>query len=528
MAALTYYWVGSTAASINSFSWDVVGNWKTLKLATGGSGGTLATLIAATRTPFGSDTVNFGRVYAVANQYYPAPHQIHSPCLFGGVTTEGTAKAWAGTTTGSTNQEKYSSISTYIRPSYPFTKLGGQLSTSVLTEMTRALEFHRGDFLGGRGEWTRVGEEGEAGTYWVNGSFIGATAGTTSGISFSAQPHYTLRLLGSVNDGSKLNTTVALTGVTAGSTAAVVGVDGTFNYYSPKTDQLYAQYGNFPNSDSVAAYGWSSGVPTVLGDSYRHGAAELYGHWNGIKMVNSVRDLDLTCIGVKVNAVVLEPTYSNPYSGAGGGSTTATQFDVQSVYFDKDSSARYFGINNIDRVNGDITIHGDVIPTGGFVCTNPLGASGGNSGGIVLVNGSFTYTPPKRGSDTNQSEYPTVHVGFPLSAGTKQSTTITNAYFNAGGIPVIRTVSVLAVDGNFVSTNCYMNDGTLQFSADIPQNASVDISNLQLNGFARLDMSRPALYTGLNTIKVITQSDAATIQPGKGTAMIVSQVLTAS
>jgi hypothetical protein len=48
-----------------------------------------------------------------------------------------------------------------------------------------------------------------------------------------------------------------------------------------------------------------------------------------------------------------------------------------------------------------------------------------------------------------------------------------------------------------------------------------------LNGFARLDMSRPALYTGLNTIKVITQSDAATIQPGKGTAMIVSQVLTA-
>ena len=528
MAALTYFWVGSTAASINSFSWDVVGNWKTLKLPTGGSGGTLATLITATRTPFGQDTVIFGRVYASPSQYNPAPFQIHSPCLFGGITTEGIVKVWAGTTAGSTTPEKYSAIATYIRPSYPFGKLGGQLSTSVLTQMTRALEFHRGEVYGTRGEWFRVGEEGEAGTYWVNGSFIGATAGTTSGISFSAQPHYTLRLLGSVNDGSKFNTTVALTGVTSGATAAVAGWDGTFNQYSPKTDQLYLPYGNSFNSDSNPVYGWSSGTPTVFGDSYRHGATELYGHWNGIKMVNSVRDFDLTCIGVKVNGLILEPTYSNPFTNAAGGSTTNTQFDVQSIYFDKDCSARYFGINNVDRVNGDITIHGDVIPTGGFVCAGPLGASGGNSGGIALANGSFTYTPPKRGSETSQSEYPTVRVGFPLSAGTKQSTTITNAYFNAGSIPVDRTVSVLAVDGNFVSTNCYMNDGTLQFSADIPVNASVDISNLQLNGFARLDMSRPALYTGLNTIKVITQSDAATIQPGKGTAMIVSQVLTAS
>jgi hypothetical protein len=522
MAALTYYWVGSTAASINSFNWDVVGNWKTLKLPTGGSGGTLATLITATRTPFGQDTVIFGRVYASPSQYNPAPFQIHSPCLFGGITTEGIVKVWAGTTAGSTTPEKYSAISTYIRPSYPFGKLGGQLSTSVLTEMTRALEFHRGDAVGTRGEWFRVGEEGEAGTYWVNGSFTGITAGTTSGISFSAQPHYTLRVIGSVNDGSKLNTTVALTGVTSGATAAVAGWDGTFNQYSPKTDQISVPYGSVYNSDSVASNGWGSGTPTVFGDSYRHGATELYGHWNGIKMVNSVRDFDLTCIGVKVNGLILEPTYSNPYSGAAGGSTTATQFDVQSIYFDKDCSARYFGIKNIDRMNGDITIHGDVIPTGGFVCAGPLGASGGNSGGIALANGSFTYTPPKRVSETSQSEYPTVRVGFPLSAGTKQSTTLTNAYFNAGVQP-----SVLAVDGNFVSTNCVMNDGTLQFSADIPVNASVDISNLQLNGFARLDMSRPALYTGLNTIKVITQSDAATIQPGKGTAMIVSQVLTA-
>jgi hypothetical protein len=49
---------------------------------------------------------------------------------------------------------------------------------------------------------------------------------------------------------------------------------------------------------------------------------------------------------------------------------------------------------------------------------------------------------------------------------------------------------------------------------------------LQLNGNSVLDMSLPALYTGLNTIKVITQSDAATIKPGKGTAMQVSQTLT--
>ena len=522
MAALTYYWVGSTAASINSFNWDVVGNWKTLKLPTGGSGGTLATLITATRTPFGQDTVIFGRVYASPSQYNPAPFQIHSPCLFGGITTEGIVKVWAGTTAGSTTPEKYSAISTYIRPSYPFGKLGGQLSTSVLTEMTRALEFHRGDAVGTRGEWFRVGEEGEAGTYWVNGSFTGITAGVTSGISFSAQPHYTLRLIGPVGDGSKLNTTVALTGVTSGATAGVTASqDGTSNQYSIKNELIYVAYGTFTNSDSIPAYGWSSGTPTTNGESYRHGASELYGHWNAIRTVNAVRDLDLTCLGTKVNAVFLEPTYSNPYSSLGnGGYTTATQFDILSVYFDKDSNARYFGIKNIDQMHGDVTIHGDVQATSGFTCLYPQGASAGASGGVILGNGSFTFTPPNKASTLDET--PTVRVGFPLSAGTKQSTTLTNAYFNAGVQP-----SVLAVDGNFVSTNCYMNDGTLQFSADIPVNASVDISNLQLNGFARLDMSRPALYTGLNTIKVITQSDAATIQPGKGTAMIVSQVLTA-
>jgi hypothetical protein len=517
MAALTYYWVGSTAASINSFSWDVVGNWKTLKLPTGGSGGTLATLIAATRTPFGSDTVNFGRVYSGANQYYPAPFQIHSPCLFGGVTTDGTPRAWAGTTAGSTITEKYSPVYSIIRPSYPFTKLGGQVSTSVLTEMTRALEFHRGQAYGTRGEWTMVGEEGEAGTYWENRLYSGA--GFTSGISFSAQPHYTLRLISSVSDGSKLNTTVVLTGVTAGLTSGGVTAqhDGSSNSYSPKTEPIYVSYGSFTNSDSIAAYGWSSGTPTVIGESYRHGAAELYGNWNSVRTANAVRDLDLTCIGTKINAFVLEPTQSNNFIPLpGNGYTTSTSFDIQSIYFDKDCSARYFGIKNIDQMNGDITIHGDVIATGGFACAIPLGASQGSSGGIILSNGSFTFTPPNRVS--TEATTPTVRVGFPLSAGTKQSTTVTHAYFNAGG-----QSSVLAVDGNFTATNCYMNDGTLQFSPNIPVNATVDISNLQLNGSAVLDMSLPALYAGNNAIKVITQSDAVTIKPGKGTAMTVSQ-----
>jgi uncharacterized ubiquitin-like protein YukD len=72
-----------------------------------------------------------------------------------------------------------------------------------------------------------------------------------------------------------------------------------------------------------------------------------------------------------------------------------------------------------------------------------------------------------------------------------------------------------------------MNEGTIQFSTGIPTNATVDISNLQLNGSSVLDMSLPALYTGNNAIKLITQSDAVTIKPGKGTAMTVSQVLIA-
>jgi hypothetical protein len=523
MAALTYYWVGSTAASINSFSWDVVANWKTLKIATGGSGGTAATLVAATRTPFGGDTVFFGRGQVPVSQYSTAPFQIHSPCLFGGVTTDGTPKAWAGTTAGSTTQEKYWAIQTVINPSYPFTKLGGQVSTSVLTEMTRALEFHRGEVYGTRGEWTRTGEEGESGTYWENRLYSGA--GFTSGISFSAQPHYTIRFSGAVNDASRLNTTVTITGTTSGVTSGGVSSqqDGSLNRYGLMNySQPYA-YGVNVNSDSTAANGWSSGVPTEVGQPYKHGPTELYGHWNRIYAAHFIRGLDLSCVGVKVNAVILEPSMGYFFMGTAPGVygvTQSTQFDVNSLYFDKDSSARYFGIKNIEQMHGEVTIHGDVIPTGGFVCSVPDGASAGNSGGIALANGSFTFTPPSKVS--TEATTPTVRVGFPLSAGTKQSTTLTNAYFNAGG-----QSSVLTMDGNFTGTNCYINEGTIQFSASIPQNATVDISNLQLNGNSVLDMSLPALYTGNNNIKVITQSDAVTIKPGKGTAMTVSQTLIA-
>jgi hypothetical protein len=519
MPALTYYWVGSTAASINSFSWDVVGNWRTVRLASGGSGGTLATLIPATRTPFGQDTVVFGKFYTSASSQTPAPHQIHSPCLFGGVTTDSGAKAWVGTTAGSSTSEKYYPIFTYINPSYPFTKLGGQVSTSVLTEMTRALEFHRGEAYGTRGEWTRTGEEGEAGTVWVNGSYTGVT-GTTSGVSFAAQPHYTLRVIGGVNDASRAITTVSMTGVTSGATAGITGSqDGTSNNYGLQTTQLYAAYGSGLNQDINPANGWSSGTPTEAGQSYKHGATELYGHWNAIRAINSIRELDLTCLGAKVNAIILEPTYSNIFVTSGNGYTTATQFDVRALYFDKDCTARYFAIKNIDQMHGEITVHGDVTPTGGFNCFSPSGASLGNSGGILLSNGSFAFTPPANIS--TEAPTPTLRFGFPLSAGTKQSTSITNLYINAG----VQS-PVVTLDGNFTSTNSYINQGTIQFSANIPQNAAMDVSNLQLNGNSVLDMSLPALYTGLNTIKVITQSDAATIKPGKGTAMQVSQTLT--
>ena len=72
MAALTYYWVGSTAASINSFNWDVSGNWRTLKIATGGSGGTSGTwagLTTGAYTIYGNqlsteaNATNYGFLY---------------------------------------------------------------------------------------------------------------------------------------------------------------------------------------------------------------------------------------------------------------------------------------------------------------------------------------------------------------------------------------------------------------------------------------------------------------------------------
>ena len=58
MPSQTFFWVGATAASFNSFSWDIAANWRVL--VPGGGGPTAnpkATLTSATRCPMGGDIV---------------------------------------------------------------------------------------------------------------------------------------------------------------------------------------------------------------------------------------------------------------------------------------------------------------------------------------------------------------------------------------------------------------------------------------------------------------------------------------
>ena len=126
MAYQTFYWKGSTAANLNSFNWNSLGNWTVLSTTT-----IPPTLTSANRLPKGGDTVIFGRVYkkSTTEPGVTAAH-ILSPCLFGG--PGNTAGSWVGAT--GTALETNGTINVRARPSYPFAKLGGKLDVSILNQ----------------------------------------------------------------------------------------------------------------------------------------------------------------------------------------------------------------------------------------------------------------------------------------------------------------------------------------------------------------------------------------------------------
>jgi hypothetical protein len=215
-----------------------------------------------------------------------------------------------------------------------------------------------------------------------------------------------------------------------------------------------------------------------------------------------------------------------------------TKFDL--VYFShaKEATARVIKIGNMDQIHSlGIRITGNVVPTGGFNCAYPLGASSGVSGGIQLSNGSVHITPPQilgnqwdvddlsgwtGGVSPMLTNRAVVYLGMVGSEGLTAATTITDLYAETGvtnGVPMEYTVL-----GNFNATNVYMNQGTLSLSEDINPESIVTVNNLYMNNTSVLDLANAPDHSGLVTVSIKSNSNATTVKPNSQTTMNIGNL----
>lgn len=518
MPALTYYWRGSTAASINSLSWDTLTNWRVLTLPAGSS---LAGLTPATRLPTGFDTVYFGRPYTTQTSGVPAPgiaSAVLSPCLFGGVSAS--TGLWAGSTAGGITLEKYGLVQVSVNPSYPFSKLGGRIDEQILDEWAANIATL---FAGTSGANTSPfvllsGTDGVNGVY-SSPSWFGASFGVTA----ADQPSFAINHRGSWWDQSKFGTRTQIVGYTANGPIPGGATNGTYdgsyntvNIYSASIPAL----GTYPNvRESTGAFGFSYATPTDAGDVYRHGAIEVSGIYNSIASPACARDLDLSLKTARVNSITLKPT--NAWLVGATLQTVSPSrswFDLARFSLEQDSSARVVQIGNLDRLLPDasVTIHGDITPTGGFTAAYIAGLSA--AGGQVYPAGSFEWTPPITSAQPVE-----VIVGYPSAVG-KQGTVITNTFAQAG--VTTNTQTTYSVQGNFSGTNFYLNSGKLQFSSILPTRANIAVTNLFIYGDSEFDVT-PASpqFEGTATVGIFPQSNGAIIRPGSGNLFAMTNLV---
>lgn len=513
MPSLTFYWKGSTAASINSLSWDTVTNWRIQSYsATAGT-----SLQAAPRLPLGGDVVNFGAPYSSSNFLNSSIMSTLSPCLFGGVTTASTSW-WSGATAGSSLLEKHGGIGVNVYPSYPFSKLGGKIDEQILEEWTRNLQVQY--WLGnatpatGPNQWTLA-----SGTEYTDAQYVSQWYGQTVGISYANQPTYSIRHRGYWGDGSKygtLTSIVGITGNTGGAGGTGFAYDGSGNRVSIFNFGGIPQNGTGGNiSDTFVGWaGFSHGVQTPIGEVYRHGSIEVSGHYNTVSSdQRCTRDAKIILTNAKVNSVVLAPQFAEVFGVTGFGEfkpvgVTTSWFELGGLFMDKDSTSRYILVKNLDKINGEITIFGDITASGGFVCAAPSGASAGASGGVLVPNGTMHFYPPI----TEGAASAVVGLGYPQSEGTKQTTAITHFYAEEGIVPVEYTLK-----GNYTGTNFWLKNGTVTFNTDLPPRATIEISNLSLQGNSVLDAT-PASpgFQGTANITIVPTTNTAVVKPGAG------------
>ena len=502
MATQTFYWKGSTAANLDSFNWNSLGNWRVLSTTT-----IPPTLTSANRLPKGGDTVLFGRNYNLTASSLPgvSAAAILSPCLFGGVGNTG--GSWVGAT--GTALETNGSINVRARPSYPFSKLGGKLDSTILYEWflnvrTQGIEGATSEstwFEDPQGIFNNInwfGATGALHTANMGGTYINARG----------------QWLQETKAGC-LTDIFGVTGASAGCTGQNFDGSGNgiqINNSGEVQEFGYAQYGNSNTIQDWTGYNYAT--PTTPNDTYLSGSIIVRGRFNYMRTLVATRNCNIQLIGAKINDITLYPTSawvlnSQTHAVYPVNVSTKTYFDQGYFYMDEASSARKVKIGNIDTLSNVAIIHGDITASGGFTCA--LDAFAGSSGGISVPLGSFQFTPPAVAPD---AALMCASFGFPLSQGTKAATVITNVFANDGGGTGVLHYTV---EGNFTVTNFYLYKGKLSYSSVLPSNTSINITNLSMYNDSVFDATLVSpQFEGLNNLTINPQDNGIIVKPGTG------------
>jgi hypothetical protein len=526
MPSQTFYWVGSTADSNDSLSWSGLGNWRTLVIPNT-PGATVATLSAADRFPMGGDIVYFGHSTEPAGKYEPVAPVIYSPLLFGGTSTgntlaDGATAQWYGSTAGGTTLERFGEIYLTVRPTYPFSQIGGDLTSTVLNEWAETVRNN-----GYPNTSLFVLDPGKVeGT--TSATFSISVFSGTGGFGVSRPTDFEnekyIRVKGTVTDYSQSPTKCFFRGVTGacGSGITAYKVDGSENFYK-RGSAIVRPYGTAQNS------GASTGtVPTPNGSIYTHGSVSLAGNWNSITQINNSTGGDIELDSLNANLIQLSPnhgyenttaSYPNHYTTRTN-STSYSGFNLGNLTMSQTSTARYLILGTYGTVGymnsiGVVNIEGDITPNGGFTCA--VQASAGLSGGSTnteVFPGSLWLSPPIGEDD---SVPPVCTIGYPSTSANLKAqnlTTITNLYSNAGVGPEWN----IEIQGNFTTTNLYSFGGTVYVSPYIGNNDTLTITNIIANGVAVVDLSRAPSYRGfVSTVKCY--STGVRIIPNIGTRL---------
>lgn len=527
-----FYWVGSTAASVNSLSWNTVSNWR--MIANAAAGKTLATWSTPTRLPMGQDYVQFGSVHQQIGPYMPIALPTYSPMIFGGCSAGITAGTWPGTTAGTSTAAKKGTALLAVLPSYPFSQLGGELNTTILNEWSAQLV--RLNLYGLTFGITGDTADGEPTASYYNFLFPGLSADLTITKPTAFLGEGYIRWMGQVFDRSQTPTQVYVRGITSGATSGMAGAtyayDGSYNFYNISTEPVSSE-GTYQNK--YALNGAIPGVSTPNNSFYTHGNSIITGHWNRISSDLSTKGGSIFITSCTNNAITLNPSSGHVYltgltmpryaRNGLSGSVATSYAEYDTISFDQSSNSKSFQISapNYGMVNSvnSLIIEGDITSGGGFSCLYPaIGSSGGATGGGVSTIGNLVLYPTILGEDGTTGSHPVCSIGYPFSTANFKNTNLSNInyIYNYNGVGAEWNIGV---KGNLTVTEAIMQGGSFYPHPDIATGNSVQVSQLSLGGDSTLDLTQAPHHKGMDT-NVVFQSLDARLLPNVGSTIALS------